>query len=173
MAEGFWVLLVVLILIPFFEIKINPKILMIITVPLFLCSLILLAGGISAALIPQKPVFIPKSEYDASAFLRKTVANWEVVLAPYDISNVLPAWSPVRVVAGHGPESVNLKQIELETQEFFQNNNQFDQTGFLNQYHIKYILVESNNNLLWKNSLFKEIYGNNDFLIFEYSGQEK
>ena len=33
--------------------------------------------------------------------------------------NALPAWAPVRVLAGHGPESANLKEVRPEIEAFF------------------------------------------------------
>jgi uncharacterized membrane protein len=42
-----------------------------------------------------------------------------VVLAGYDTGNALPAWAPVRVVIGHGPESVNLAELRPEVEAFY------------------------------------------------------
>jgi uncharacterized membrane protein len=53
------------------------------------------------------------------AWLNDEVEPNSVVLAAFQTGNALPAWAPVRVVIGHGPESVNLKEFELQVDAFY------------------------------------------------------
>ncbi len=40
-------------------------------------------------------------------------------MASYTTGNALPAWAPLRVVIGHGPESANLEAMERLVQRFY------------------------------------------------------
>jgi hypothetical protein len=55
----------------------------------------------------------------AYEYLAKQAKPGEVVLAAYATGNVLPAWAPLRVVIGHGPESVGLAELSIAVEEFF------------------------------------------------------
>lgn len=88
----------------------------VVTVP---SCLILLAGCFASADDPRPPVFIPSEEAQAAEALASFSAPGVVVLASFETSNVLPAWSPVRVLIGHGPESVGLAGTLEDVQAFF------------------------------------------------------
>jgi hypothetical protein len=71
-----------------------------------LSSLLLFAGGIRSVLYIQEPLFRSNQEVEALKFLNSYVKPGEKVLSDYSSGNVIPAWVPVHVVIGHGPESV-------------------------------------------------------------------
>ena len=88
-------------------------------VPAFLSSLFLLTGGLSAAGSRSEPVFRPAAEVQALDFLVAHAERDAVVLATKDIGNVVPAFAPVRVVIGHGPETVHFDEILLRVNAYF------------------------------------------------------
>jgi hypothetical protein len=82
-------------------------------------TLLILIAGIQTAARPGLPAFRPAAEVAAFGWLRTVAADGEVVLAAYQTSNPLPAWTPVRVVAGHGPETPRLAELTPQVEEFF------------------------------------------------------
>jgi len=82
-------------------------------------TLLLLAGGVTTASRPAQPVFRPAAEVAAFEWLRDEASPGSVVLAAYETSNALPAWAPIRVVAGHGPESAGLERLLPQVQAFY------------------------------------------------------
>ncbi len=103
-------------------------------------TLLLLAGGVLAALRPALPVFRPADEVLAFDFLSDTVKPGDIVLGAYESGNALPAWAPVRVLIGHGPESVGLAELQPMVKRFFdlQSTDQV-RLAFLRQFHVRYI----------------------------------
>ncbi len=87
--------------------------------PVFMSSVLLLSGGIKSTLSPQEPLFRPNMEISAFRYLSGVVDDNAVVLAAYRTGNPLPAWAPVRVIIGHGPESVGLKEFSAQITKFF------------------------------------------------------
>jgi uncharacterized membrane protein len=79
----------------------------------------LLAGGWLTVLRPALPVFRPAAEVAAFQFLQEHARPGDVVLSAYESGNPLPAWAPVRVVIGHGPESADLSRLRPLVTAFF------------------------------------------------------
>ena len=89
---------------------------------------------------PVLPVFRPVSEAAAFAFLEQEAAPGDVVLASYGVSNALPAWAPVKVVSGHGPESINGGMINVEVNAFFESQPGPEKgLEFIQKYQIKFV----------------------------------
>jgi uncharacterized membrane protein len=63
-----------------------------------------------------------------------------VVLASYATSNALPAWAPMRVVVGHGPESVGLEELRPAVEAFFGPMAEAGRTDFLRIHQVSYVL---------------------------------
>jgi hypothetical protein len=85
----------------------------------FPSSLILLSSGILAALHPGPPAFRPAGEVDAFRFLSTYAHPGDVTLASYETGNPLPAWAPVRVLIGLGPESTDLSSLQPLVDDFY------------------------------------------------------
>jgi hypothetical protein len=84
-----------------------------------LSSLVLVIGGLGAANNPARPVFRPIEEVRAYRWLAANGQAGDVVLASYATGNALPAWVPMRVLVGHGPESAHLDQLAARVQAFY------------------------------------------------------
>jgi len=106
----------------------------------FPSTLILLLGGWGAAARPTPPIFRPQAEIAAFEELRQRAQPGEVVLASYSTSNGLPAWAPLRVLIGHGPESVGLATLLPQVNAFYgEFMTQVEREQFLNANGIDYV----------------------------------
>jgi hypothetical protein len=86
---------------------------------LFLSTLFLWMGGFLATGHPSPPIFRHKDEVSSFLYLAKNAPPDSIVLATFETGNALPAWAPLRVVIGHGPESVNLAELRPQVQTFY------------------------------------------------------
>jgi hypothetical protein len=126
LPEGVWVAWVVLAMVPLeswlaerHRWRLAPFI------PLFLLfpsTLLLWFGGLQAARQPQMPLFRPAAEVALFERLGSTVIKDEVVLASFETSNPLPAWAPLRMVIGHGPESAGMAELLPEVAAFYSSD---------------------------------------------------
>jgi len=82
-------------------------------------SLLLLGGSFSASIHPSEPLFRPTAEIQLFEWIGKETDRASLVLAAFDTGNVLPAWAPVRVVVGHGPESAGLNEVLPRVEAFY------------------------------------------------------
>lgn len=104
-------------------------------------TLLLLAGGVEVARRPAAPAFVPAEAAQAFGWLAGHAEPGSVVLATYATANALPAWAPVRVPAGHGPESVGLEQVLPQVEAFFRGELSGDAWARLRAGHsIDYVL---------------------------------
>ncbi len=82
-------------------------------------ALILLAGGSMAAARPAPPIFHPAAELAALDYLRLNAPPGSLVLSTHESGNALPAYAPVRVYVGHGPETANSAAKDAIALAFF------------------------------------------------------
>jgi hypothetical protein len=63
-----------------------------------------------------------------------------VVLAAFETGNALPAWAPLRVVIGHGPESVHLASLRPQVEAFYaEETTDAQRLDFLRQWGVRYV----------------------------------
>ncbi len=106
----------------------------------FPTSMLLLAGGVQVASRPALPVFRPVEEVAAFKFLAANTTNEEVVLSSHATGNALPAWAPVFVVIGHGPESVGYAATASRVEEFYkQGTANQERLGLLCEFDVRYV----------------------------------
>jgi hypothetical protein len=107
---------------------------------LFPSTVLLLAGGLQAVRHPGMPLFRPKDEVRVFEFLQSQEQAGQVVLAAYETGNPLPAWAPVRVVIGHGPESANLARLEPQVAAFYTASTPDAQRiELIRQFDVRYV----------------------------------
>ena len=113
------------------------------TTPLFLLfptTLFLIAGGIKAALWVKEPHFRPYDEVAVFQYIQAKSDPGVVVLASYKTGNTLPAWAPVRVLIGHGPESAFLPELQAKVAAFFSETTPDQQRiDLIHQYEVGYV----------------------------------
>ena len=107
---------------------------------LFPSTLLLLSGGLMAAGRPGQPVFYPSNEVTLFETLGSRARPGEVVLTSFKTGNILPAWAPLRVVIGHGPESANLASLQPQVEAFYQaQTSDAERLELLQTYHVRYV----------------------------------
>ena len=103
-------------------------------------TLFLILGGVMAANRPAAPVFQPASAVAAFEFLANQAKPGEVVLTSYETGNALPAWAPVRVVIGHGPESVGLAHLSVAVEDIFTSETlEADRRNLIASWGVDYV----------------------------------
>ena len=138
-----------------------------------LSSMILIAGGLRAAFFVQEPLFRSSVEVDALNFLNTYSHPGEIVISAFESGNAIPAWAPVRVVIGHGSESVKLARFIPIINSFYDiKTSRLERLDIIQQLNIKYIYWGPEERELgdWKpeeGDIFREIYNNGFYLIFE------
>ncbi len=104
-------------------------------------SLLILASGFERALNPREPAFRPQAEVEAFGRLSRLAEPSGVVLASFATSNPLPAWAPVRVVAGHGPETAGSAELLPRIEGFYQGlATDDDRMALVVDEHIDYVI---------------------------------
>jgi hypothetical protein len=115
----------------------------------FPTTLMIFLGSITAAQTVELPLFRPETELRAFEELGAVADRNDVVLASYTTGNALPAWIPVRVIAGHGPESVNLENLLSKIQSVYRGRTSEDsRLEFLQKYGVSYIFYGPNEEVL-------------------------
>ena len=145
MPEGIWVAIVVLALYSFQSVAGLNKISLIRWFMLagifFISTILLLVGSLIAVMNLSSPVFRPASEIMAFKYLVKNARVNDAVLAAYTTSNPLPAWAPVRVVVGHGPESVGGLELTTKVNAFYGSGMSDElRVAFLEEHGVDYVL---------------------------------
>ncbi|HVU13426.1 MAG TPA: hypothetical protein VHD90_19240, partial [Phototrophicaceae bacterium] len=84
-----------------------------------LTSVLLLLGGVLAAIHPATPLFRPAAEVDAFNWLDQHAPPDQIVLSAVETGNVLPAWTNLRTVMGHGPETLQWPEKTDELEAFY------------------------------------------------------
>ncbi len=147
LAEGIWVVMVTLALIPweYASVRGAPRIrfgvFQVASLLVFPSTLMLLAGGIFVSLAPSQPIFQPAEQVSAYEYLAHHAPVGSVVLASFDTSNALPAWAPVRVLIGHGPESMNLSILRPRVEAFYQSTtSDSSRVRLLREFGVDYVV---------------------------------
>jgi hypothetical protein len=110
------------------------------TTLLFPSTLLLLSGGLMAVAHPAQPIFQPLNEVTLFETLDTQAKPGEIVLSDFQTGNALPAWAPLRVVIGHGPESANLASLQPRVKAFYQvQTSDAERLKFLQTYHVRYV----------------------------------
>lgn len=144
LPEGSWVALVLLAAYGLARLSIANRLKEVMRVTIVILSLItpilLIYGGTQVASTPGFPAFRPRSEIDAFQWLSVNIKKDEVVLASYETGNGLPAWAPVRVVIGHGPESANLSTLRPQVRAYYAGDlSDVERRSFLNDQRVSYV----------------------------------
>jgi hypothetical protein len=105
-------------------------------------TLLILSGAMDRGLRPSRPAFRPAGEVAAFDWLAREADPGSVVLAAFETGNALPAWAPVRVVIGHGPESVGLPELKPQVEAFYRSTpSDEEQRAFLERHAVRFVLL--------------------------------
>jgi hypothetical protein len=105
-----------------------------------LSAIFLLIGGFSVVLDPSEPVFRKRAEVAGFLWLESVAEPGSIVLSSYETGNALPGWAPVRVVVGHGPETVGLDNLLPEVRAFYGiPRGEGEKSSFLKDMGVDYV----------------------------------
>jgi hypothetical protein len=139
--------------------------------------LVLIAGGSIMGSSQSTPVFRPYAETSAFEFISETVSPGSVVLATYQSANAMPAWAPVRLLTGHGPESINFNAVNDSVNHFYQASTQdSDRMALIDEFHIAYVFwgPEERNNGSWdpnQADYLTSLYSQDGYQVFRVNSQ--
>ncbi|MBN2555403.1 MAG: hypothetical protein JXA97_05640 [Anaerolineales bacterium] len=102
-------------------------------------TLLLYAGSLQTAANPEAPVFHPRQLADSFAWSAEHLQEGRLVLTSYETGNILPAYAPVRVVMGHGPESIGLTALLPTVEAFYGGEMRTEACTWLNAEGIDYV----------------------------------
>lgn len=144
LAEGVWLCFCVYLGV-FVIAKKNIITKILLTSVFILSNLLFTLGSIQTIQYVDAPIYSPKSIIEVGNYLQNKVRIGDVVIAPFDESNLLPAYAPVKVITGHGPESKNLDEITEKLDLFYQGDlSQLQTHNFFKPFNIKYIVIPKN-----------------------------
>jgi hypothetical protein len=105
-------------------------------------TFLLLAGGIQTAKHPAEPVFLPREQVAMFELLdTQDTPESSLVLASFDTSNALPAYTSAQVLIGHGPESAGGKTWQDQIEAVYHQETSDDQRiRLLDTYHVDYLI---------------------------------
>ncbi|RPJ50490.1 MAG: hypothetical protein EHM21_04865 [Chloroflexi bacterium] len=141
----------------------------------FLSTIAFLTGGILTTASPRAPIFRPVGEVQAFEFLAGNAGPRDVVLAAYPTANPLPAWAGVRVIVGHGPESIHKVELLGRVSCFYKDCTDAERIKLLNEFGVRYVFWGPAERQLgnWDPraaAFMKPVYQQGDFLIFKFEG---
>jgi hypothetical protein len=152
------------------------------TLKYFLCfafpsTIMILIGGLITATRLEPPVFRPAHEVSSFHYLERNATLGKILLSSYDISNAVPAWAPMRVVIGHGPESIGLEKLLIDVREFYTLSTLDSwRKQFLTGLEITYVFWGPEERKLgnWdpnQASYLNKIYDQGGYSIFEFTSK--
>jgi hypothetical protein len=84
-----------------------------------LSNLLLVVGNLGPIQQRTAPIYRPGNEIAALEWLAAHSEPGETVLASFEVGNVIPVWTDLRVFAGHGPETLHGAEKSAALQRFF------------------------------------------------------
>jgi len=106
----------------------------------FPTTILLLFGGLLAVFRTEAPLFLPRDQARAYEILQAGAEPGSVVLSAYDTANSLPAWAPVYVLAGHGPESIHLDEMMPQIEAFYQpETDEQQRLDLIQRFDVRYV----------------------------------
>jgi hypothetical protein len=169
LSEGIWILFAILFVIAF---QSSSKLLRIagwgIMASGFLTTVILFAGTWFGVINPAQPLYIPREEIEVFQWMEANTHKDAVVLAPFEISNALPAWAPARMVDGLGTESVGHAELHPIIEGFYQGFVPFEKVqSLLRNATVDYIVVPTRVASGGAPENFQQVYSSSTYKIYQ------
>ncbi len=142
LAEGGWVALATLAAYGVLQVNLRPWRRGLRTTMLALAlpgSLILLLGAARLARAPARPAFLPGELVDSYRWIAEQAAVDAVVMASAETGNSLPAWAPVRVPVGHGPESVPYDSALSSVKDYYGARSEAERGEIINELGVDFV----------------------------------
>lgn len=175
LPEGIWVALVVLAIIGYQHLAgVWKKSAALVYGVSFLTTALVIVGAVFTVASPAAPLYRDRSVVEAYQIIAENAEKDDVVLASFEVSNGLPAFAPVRMVTGHGPESINADQITPRVEAFFaEGTPDAERIRLLREFDVRYYIHTSDNaDSTWQPSraaYLKLIFENERVQVYEVS----
>lgn len=176
LPEGSWTALVALAAYGLSRLSMNARAKQVLRTGIVGFSLItpvlLIYGGVRVASSPEPPAFREESEIEAFSWLAQNASKDAIVLSSFETGNALPAWAPVHVVIGHGPESADLEALRPRVRDYFSGEmRESEQRSFLAAQGVDFVFFGPREKVLGGlESLaatgLTQVYAREDYLIY-------
>ncbi|MGA9533826.1 MAG: hypothetical protein WBR18_13995 [Anaerolineales bacterium] len=104
-------------------------------------TMILLVGSTRLASQPAEPAFLPADQVAVFEAMAESAQPGQVAFTDFSTANALPAWVPLRVPIGHGPESVDLAAMEQVVATFFGAPSTAERLAIAREYDVDWVVV--------------------------------
>jgi hypothetical protein len=175
LAEGIWVILITGLIGYFSDQDSMPLYGKVLIALLFPTTIVLLWGASLQARLPSSPLFVSATSVDAYIFLKEESPGNSLVLSSFEVGNSLPAWAPVRVVQGHGPETIHRSEWQAKIEEAFLDTQTRNGCPlFFIESDIDYLFWGPEEEKTWdfdpgQSTCFQEVYNSNGYKIYQVS----
>jgi len=180
LAEGLWVVLIIGFVGNYINSDGIPWYARGLLLLLLPSSLFIFLGSILTTAKPSEPIFRNSDEILAYEFIAEFTEKDNVILSSFEIGNNLPAWAPVRVVMGHGPETIGLDRIQSDISAFFDFPDAYrnDCSEFFEKFDVDYLFWGPFEKNTWKAEpgdieCLVEIYNNEGYSLYEVNYPDK
>jgi hypothetical protein len=140
-------------------------------------SVFLLAGFALRALVSNQPAFQPVGQIDTLHWLNQNADVDAIVLSAPSTGNLIPAWTDLRTVVGHGPETLNFLSKEVEVEHFYRGEMSAEErTAFLTANRVRYVFygeaertfaeIENDASPTWAAGMVR-IYDRDGYQVYE------
>ncbi len=127
LPEGQWLVWGILVLVavegwwaaPAFHTRIRRLVVLLPLCFSFISTITLFAGGLLTVQAKTSPLYQDADEVAMFDILEKSGEPGCLVVSSFSTGNALPAWTPMRVVIGHGPESAGLAVLQEQVNQFY------------------------------------------------------
>lgn len=168
--DGVWIVLVILV-VSSYELLVKSRVVLFykaVLVISFAAPILVMVVAFQGTWQVSKPVYRPTVEVSMFKAVSSATNFGDVVFCSYETGNAIPAWAPVHVLAGHGPESANLEEIRPEIAAFFSGKKELTwQKELLSRYEVKFIISGPLERAL---GTWETVYGSNYQLVSEMYG---
>jgi hypothetical protein len=141
-------------------------------------SALLLVGLTQVALRGLPPAFQARGQVAGFEWLAENAGPESVVLASYETGNALPAWAPVFVLIGHGPESAGLSELQPRVHAYFASSGSTQEdTALLREFGVSFVFVGDAERALGfdeakATSSMTKVYGQGGISIFRVNPEQ-
>jgi hypothetical protein len=138
-----------------------------------LSPMMLFAGSLQVATHPAQPAFLPIDQVRGFEWMAEMAPEGSIVIAGYRTSNAIPAWAPLRVPVGHGPESVGLEDLKPQVEAIYGNAlTDQERWTWLRRNEVDYLIYGEEERALgeWvpdREGYLNEVYRSGSMVIFE------
>jgi hypothetical protein len=140
LADGVWIVMSIFIVLAIDDIR-NASVKNAIILLFSLSTIVVLIGALTTVQTLKPPIYQSSNLIEVFEKLHDIGDKNDVVISNYDVSNMIPAYLPMRVVVGHGPESKNLFELKSKVDKLLVGQlSEADFESIIKEFNVKYII---------------------------------